>query len=62
MSKALYVGGNANNGSNAGLLYANANNSASNTNTNIGSQLNAIKVSRHKPYLLVKNKNNKKLC
>ena len=32
MSKALYVGGNANNGSNAGLLYANANNSASNTN------------------------------
>lgn len=62
MSKALYVSGNANNGSNAGLLYTNANNDASNTNTNIGSQLNAIKIVGHKPYLLVKNKNNKKLC
>jgi retron-type reverse transcriptase len=33
------VGGNANNGSNAGLVYVNTNNGASNTNTNVGSQL-----------------------
>jgi hypothetical protein len=32
-------GGNANNGSNAGFVYANSNNGASNANTNIGSQL-----------------------
>lgn len=37
--RALHVGGNANNGSNAGLVYSNTNNAASNTNANIGSQL-----------------------
>ena len=37
--RALIVGGNANNGSNAGLSYANSNNAASNANANIGSQL-----------------------
>lgn len=36
---ALICGGNANNGSNAGSLYANTNNSASNTNTTIGAHL-----------------------
>lgn len=37
--KGLHVGGNANNGANAGSLYANANNTPSNTNANIGSHL-----------------------
>lgn len=31
--------GNANNGANAGFVYANTNNTASNANANIGSQL-----------------------
>ena len=35
----MLFGGNANNGTNAGLTYANTNNTASNTNANIGSQL-----------------------
>lgn len=39
MFKALLVSGNANNGTNAGVLYTNTNNAASNTNTNIGGQL-----------------------
>lgn len=30
--------GNANNGTNAGLVYANTNNAATNTNANIGSR------------------------
>lgn len=53
---APIVGGNANNGSNAGLGNVNSNNVASDTNTNIGSQLcrSLLKISR--PYLLVKNK------
>ena len=34
-----HVGGNRNNGGNAGLWYLNVNNSATNTNTNIGSRL-----------------------
>jgi hypothetical protein len=33
------VGGNYSNGANAGPLYCNVNNSASNTNTNIGGRL-----------------------
>lgn len=42
--KAVHQGGvlfsgNANNGANAGFVYANTNNSPSNTNANIGSQL-----------------------
>ena len=43
MFKTLIVGGNSNNGTNAGLLNSNTNNGASNTNANIGGQLNVIK-------------------
>ena len=35
----LMVGGNYSNGSNAGLLYFNANNSSSNTSSGIGARL-----------------------
>jgi len=35
----LHVGGNWNNGSKAGLFYFNANNSSSNSNSNIGARL-----------------------
>lgn len=35
----LLLGGNANNGANDGLSYANSNNAPSNTNANIGSRL-----------------------
>nr|DAD72121.1 MAG TPA: TREPONEMA DENTICOLA VARIABLE PROTEIN 1 FUNCTION, PERIODONTAL DISEASE [Myoviridae sp. ctOyc4] len=35
----LYVGGNWNNGTNAGLLYFNANNTSSNSNSNISARL-----------------------
>jgi len=34
-----YVGGNWSNGANAGLWYVNCNNSASNSNSNIGARL-----------------------
>lgn len=37
--RGLYVGGNYNNGDNAGLFYLNGNNAPSNTNTNLGSRL-----------------------
>lgn len=37
--------GNANNGANAGFVYSNTNNTASNTNANIGSQLCLLKIS-----------------
>lgn len=37
--QVLLVGGNANNGTNAGPFYWNANNAASNTNANISGQL-----------------------
>lgn len=37
--QVLMVGGNWNNGSNAGLFYFNANNSSSNSNGNIGARL-----------------------
>lgn len=37
--RGLYVGGNYNNGSNAGLFYLNGNNAPSNTNSNLGSRL-----------------------
>ena len=36
--QVLMVGGNYSNGSNAGLLYFNANNSSSNANSNIGAR------------------------
>lgn len=39
---ALISGGNANNEANAGPLYANTNNSASNANANIGAHLMRI--------------------
>lgn len=44
LERAPYVGGNANNGANAGLVYVNSNNTASNTNANIGSQLGCFKI------------------
>jgi len=37
--QVLLVGGNSNNGTNAGPFYWNANNTASDTNTNIGRRL-----------------------
>ena len=37
--RVLHVGGNWNNGGNAGLFYFNANNSSSNTNSNVGARL-----------------------
>ena len=37
--RALYVGGNYNNGTNAGPFYLNGNNAPSNTNGNLGSRL-----------------------
>lgn len=37
--RACFVGGNANNGANAGLAYVNSNNAVSNSNTNIGSRI-----------------------
>ena len=40
-ARALFRGGNANNGSNAGLGYVNVNNVVGNANTNIGGRLSA---------------------
>lgn len=37
-------GGNANNRANAGFVYSNSNNTPSNTNANIGSQLSFRKI------------------
>lgn len=37
--RGLLAGGNANNGSNAGLVYSNSNNSPANSNANVGSRL-----------------------
>lgn len=37
--RACFFGGNANNGANAGFVYANSNNSAANANANYGSRL-----------------------
>ena len=37
--RVLFVGGNWNNGGNAGLFYFNANNASSNTNSNVGARL-----------------------
>jgi len=36
--RGVLFSGNANNGANAGFVYANTNNAPSNTNANIGSQ------------------------
>ena len=45
--RAFRVGGNANNGTNAGLAYLNSNNSPSNTNANNGSRLYTSYVLAH---------------
>ena len=37
--RVLHVGGNWNNGGNADLFYFNANNSSSDTNSNVGARL-----------------------
>jgi hypothetical protein len=37
--RGVLFSGSANNGTNAGFVYANTNNTATNTNANIGSQL-----------------------
>lgn len=50
----LYLSGNANNGTNAGLAYSNSNNTASNTNANIGSHL--CYNNERRPRLLAKNR------
>ncbi len=44
-SRLAHTGGNWNNGSNTGAFHLNANNSASNTNPNIGSHLKFSKQS-----------------
>ena len=41
--RSVYVGGNWDNGSNAGVSYVNANNSLSNSNNNVGSRLNYVR-------------------
>lgn len=38
-ARGLLWGGNGNNGTNAGLVYSNANNTPTNANSNIGSHL-----------------------
>ena len=53
----LIVGDNWNNGANAGVSYLNANNSVSNSNSNIGSRLNNVSTSYSAPHLSVKYKN-----
>lgn len=40
----LLFGGNANNGSNCGLVYANSNNGWSNSNSNIGARTTSVRV------------------
>lgn len=56
-SRAVLVSGNANNGTAAGLAYANTNNAASNANANIGSRLRSENSERTgcKPWHLPKN-------
>lgn len=40
--RVVAVGGNSNNGGNAGVFYVNANNGSGNRNTNIGRQLSLL--------------------
>ena len=54
-SRACLRGGNANNTANAGFVNLNTNNTASNTNTNIGSQLSYWVNNIQRPCLLAKN-------
>lgn len=56
-SRGVLFSSNANNGTNAGLAYSNSNNTPSNTNTNIGSQL-CLRLQEKlgwRPHLLVEN-------
>jgi hypothetical protein len=50
----VLFGGNANNSANAGFAYANTNNTASNTNANIGSQLCSKILQKAKTLALAK--------
>ena len=68
-SRGVLFSGNANNGSNAGFVYANSNNAPSNTNANIRSHLcfskkfNVIKITKERrPYLLVKKFTKSERC
>jgi hypothetical protein len=56
--EAPIVSGNANNEANAGFGNVNSNNEASDTNTNIGSQLYWKNITMSKPCPLAKNKTN----
>lgn len=44
LSRLVLFGGNANNGTNAGFGYLNANNDWTNANTNYGSRNSSIKI------------------
>lgn len=57
LASLLLLGGNWNNGTNAGAFYFNCNNAFSNSNLNYGSHLlvrNTIIYARYSPYRLVK--------
>jgi hypothetical protein len=45
--RGVLLGGNANNGANAGLSYVNSNNTPSNTSTNVSSHLWFSKVKKY---------------
>ena len=55
LSQGSLLGGNANNGTNAGLAYVNSNNGVANSNTNIGSRICFTKYRMVKPCLLAKH-------
>lgn len=61
VSSGVLFGGNANNGTNDGLSYANANNAPSNANANNGSRIYYINTKTentgHRPRLSPKNSN-----
>lgn len=50
-ARALFRGGNANNGANAGLFYVNVNNGVGYSNTNIGGRLSTSNRLSASPYL-----------
>jgi len=62
--RVAHLGGNANNGSNAGAFYVNSNNTASNANANIGRQLSLLKIAATQfvPCLLAKHKTMPHMC
>lgn len=61
LQRALIASGNANNGANAGFVYSNSNNTASNTNANIGSQLSLKKDKMQTLHLQVEVDGEKKV-